>query len=261
MESRFAATNERWPPASQKRRVLAWYLDFLLFGSPWAILVWGFSQVFPFLAKLSLPISLLLFLPLESLLLRLISWSPGHWLLAIRRLPADPFAPPEASERRRARYVVEPWLKSNERWWTILFGVLLILDGAKSLVRWTMWTPPIPFMGVQLDEAASIVAMLAFGALKCALGYAALRLRPWMLLLGAAYYVLDLSSTLLSWRLLPGWVERYQIARRAYQGVPVREGEGEMMQRMLPGGIIVLAFLMIIWMLFAASRIRRARKT
>lgn len=254
------STEGPWTKASRKRRVLALYLDFLIVGGPWTLAVWGLHEAVPGIQRLHYPIQLFLLLVLETVLLHRFSWSPGHWLLGIRRLSTDPFALPGAPERLRPAYVVEPWLKRNERWWTILFGVVAVLDGVKSLVRWTMWTPAIPFMGVQLTDGVSVAVLLVLGTLECAVGCAVLRLRPVVVALGPVYYGVILTSVILSWPLWPAWAERFLVARRAYQGLPVREGEVEFIQRFVP--LIGLGFglLMTICLLVVAVWILRARR-
>ena len=223
------------------------------------MVVWGLSESVPDIQRLSLPIKLFLFLGLEAVLVRGFSWSPGHWLLGIHRLRIDAFAVPVAAEKRQPTYLVEPWLKLNERWWTILFGVLAILNGAKALVRWTMWTPAIPFMGIQLHEATSVEVLLALGTAECLVGCVALRLRPVIVILGRIVYGVTIASTVLSWQLWPAWVERYVLARRAFQGLPVREGEVEFMQQIVPFSIIATGLVMGTWMLVVAFWIRRVR--
>ena len=244
---------ERPSRASWQRRLLACFLDYLLFGVPWALVVWSLGKTLP--STLSFLIGLAVFMGLEALLLQ-VGWSPGHWLLGIRRVVV---ADPLAASGTRSSWIVDPWLKSNEKWWTMLFGVLAILDGAKSLVRWSMWTPPIPFLGFQLDEATSAWVLVALGVFECAIGWAALRLRQELLPVGLTYYVLTIGSTLLSWRLWPAWVEKYTLARRAYQGLPLRDGEVELMQRLIPGSMVVGGILLGLWMLLVAWRIHRAR--
>ena len=245
--------------ASRKRRFLAWYLDFLFFSAPWILIIWGLSSAVPAFHKFSYAAKVAFFVALEVVLIRLVSWSPGHALLGIQRLRIDPFATPQATYHHRPRYIVEPWLKSNERWWTMLFGVLAILSGMKSIVRWTMWMPAIPFMGFQLNDSGSPAVLVCLGVLECAVGCMALRLRPTLLVLGAVFYVTSVVSTLVSWQLWPAWIERCVVARRTFQGVPVREGEVEFMQQFVPTSTVVIGVIMGAWMLLVAWWVYRTR--
>lgn len=248
---------EHWPAASKKRQLLAVYLDYLLFGAPWTVVVSSLSESIPALEKLAFPLQILLFLALESLLFGVVRWSPGIALLGMRTTVGPTIAP--SGEERKTRYVVDPWLKLNERWWTVLFGVLVVLDGAKVLTRWTKWTPAMPFMGIQLDETATAVVCLALGMLECAVGCVALRLHRALMLLGPLLYASTLASVVLSWPLWPDWIERYVVARRAYQGLPVRDGEVEIMRLVIPVGMVAIGVIMWVWMGLVALRCHRAR--
>jgi len=214
-----------WPNATKKRKVLALYLDYLLFGVPWSIAVWILTSTVPGLEREPWGARIVLFALLEWSILKFVKSSPGQWLLGIRDVGrVDPSIPIDQGGVRITK-VVEPWLKSNERWWIILFGVLAILNGSKSMVRWTMWGVAMPFFGIELTEATSAVVMTLFGMLECAVGIAALRLKPIVLPLGVVNYGANLVSIVLSWPLLPQWIEEAQRARRQAQRLPVRPGK------------------------------------
>jgi hypothetical protein len=259
MKSLHVSELASWPEASRKRRILAWYLDFLIIGAPWALVVWGLAAAVPVIQTYSLPMQAVLVLAINSMLLRGASWSPGHWLLGIHKVMIKPPGDGDTSSQREPIFIVEPCLKSGERWWTILFGVFSILNGAKSLVRWTFWAPTMPVMGVQPSEGAAIVVCLIFGVLECALGCATLRLRPAILIVGPIFYGATLVSLLLSWSLLTAWAERYVIARLEYQGRPGQEDQVEFMQTIMPIGLVAGGAIAGIWMVLVLMRVRRAR--
>ena len=79
---------ERWLPASRLRRLLAVYLDFVLFSAPWGRAVWWLSEVFPSIEKEVFWLRLLFFLALESIVFRFVRTSPGHLLLGMVRIEA-----------------------------------------------------------------------------------------------------------------------------------------------------------------------------
>ncbi|HET9482008.1 MAG TPA: hypothetical protein VFP98_09660 [Candidatus Polarisedimenticolia bacterium] len=135
-----------------------------------------------------------------------------------------------------------------------LFGILAILDGAKGFVRWTLWPPQIPLFGIQLGETASAIVQMALGAPEAAIGMAALRQAPRLLRLGLVYYGLVTASALAGRRLLPGWIEASVVARRAYQGLPVRDGEVEFMQSIMPAVLVFGPLLMGGWLLLVLLR-------
>lgn len=239
------------PIASRKRLLLAVYLDYLLFGAPWAIVIWWLSAIVPALGREPWYLKLLFFAALETMALRLVAWSPGYALLGI-----TPLTPSTG----RPVYAVDPRVKAGECWWTMAFGVLLILDGAKSISRWTLWSPPAPFFGIQPGPVSSAVVSIGLGALGLAVGAAALRLSPHLLSLGIAQTAIFSLSSLLSWSLWPAWIRDYIIARRAYQGGDVRPGEIEFMTALYPIGVVVLGVAMMAWLLLVVARIRGARR-
>jgi hypothetical protein len=58
----------RWLPASKKRRLLAVYLDFIIFGVAWAFVRMAPYAVLPELRSLDLPLRLLAFAGVEAIL-------------------------------------------------------------------------------------------------------------------------------------------------------------------------------------------------
>ena len=68
---------------------------------------------------------------------------------------------------------------------------------------------------------------------------------------------LDALSAFLSRDLLPGWVEAYVHARRAYQGLPVRPGEVERMQAFVPW-LPIIPLVLLAWgvVVFLRARAR-----
>ena len=44
-----------------------------------------------------------------------------------------------------------------------LMGVWMVTEGSKSLVRWTMWTPPYPEFGIETSEAAAALSVARGG--------------------------------------------------------------------------------------------------
>ena len=247
-----------WPVASRKRRVLAGYLDYLLLGGPWAVAMWFLADSLPPLQRASFPLKLVIFFLLEVVALKLLMWSPGQYCLGIVAFRRSPFAAPQDSSAAKASYGVDPHLFFHERWWTMLFGVLAVLSGTKDLVRWTMWHVPLPVMGVQLTEQASIRLQVLVGAAEIFIGVAALRLNPLVLPVGLAVYGFQVVSTVLSWPLLPGWVETYVRERRSYQGLTPRPGEAEFMQAVVPIGMVVLGVVAALWSVFVGRRARQA---
>lgn len=238
-------------PVSNKRWLLAIYLDLVLFSAAWGLIINFVAPGREFTLLRYLAFGLL-----EAMLLGVVRWSPGEYLLSITvpRRPSDPIAPEGGqSHEARRRAVVEPRVWSNESLLTAALGILYVTDGAKSLVRWTMWSPPPPFFGTQVGFSAGAAIAIAEGILDLLAGALVLRLHPWAPAVVACRSALFVSSAALSWRLWDDYVLRYVNARRAYQGIPVRPGEVAFMQPLIPEGAIILAVLAVV-IVFAYRR-------
>lgn len=248
MNSEQASGMEMWPSASKKRKAIAIYIDFLLFSASVTLIVWALGRLDPDLSDTQLWIQLVLFAVVEWVLLKVFSWSPGYWALGIYR----------SSEPGSAdNLVVDPRIRVSERWWTILFGVLAVLDGTKSAIRWALWHPPIPFMGFQLPQMTSVVISVSIGCALCVVGLLVLRCYRGAALAGVALYGIALVSSILSYDLWVSWAALDVVARREYQGLPVREGEVEFMQQFVPVATMIAPALMAVWLGFIIRRFQR----
>lgn len=169
------------------------------------------------------------FLVLECVMRIGLRWSPGNYLLAMRYVsgPSGPTA------------VVDMAAKRREHWVTLMLAVVLLNEGLKSLVRWTMWTPPIPAFGVQLSPSASAVYLIISGLLECAVAFYLFRVHRNSLYIGIVFVALSAISITLSWGYWDAWAVEMIESRRAYQGLPVREEEFALAKLLYPEGILV----------------------
>jgi hypothetical protein len=227
------------PPASKKRLALAIYLDLVVFSAAWGVVI---HFVAPGRQHTLLQYGI--FAALEAMLLAVVKWSPGEYFLSVfyGRRPYEPIEP-EGTAPRGA--LVDPRVWSRETVLTVLLGVFLVVEGGKSFVRWTMWSPPQPFFGTQLSPQAGAVLAMAEGFLYVTVGALVLRLHP---LAPAAVIGLNasqLANTIVSWRLWDEFASEMVLRRREYQGLPVREGEVELAQRLTPEGAIIIFLLEI----------------
>jgi hypothetical protein len=246
-------------PVSKKRWLLAIYLDLVVFSAAWGLILHFLAPGREFTL-----LRYLVFGLLEAMLLGLVRWSPGEYLLSISFLcRADDPVVPEGAEPLEAgrKPVVDRRVWSNEAALTILLGVLYVVDGAKSVVRWTMWSPPQPVFGVQLGTAGGAAIAVAEGILYLFVGGLVLRLHRWAPPAVAATSALLLASAAFSWRLWDDYVLRYVEARRAYQGVAVRPGEVAFMQALTPEGAMALAVLAVIVVVAYRKRFGSVRPT
>ncbi len=221
--------------ASKKRIALAWYLDFLLF-----MVFWSLLNHFLFADK-DLPfwMALVTFIVIEWVCIKIFG-SIGMQFLSI-------------DENQR----VDANIQNRENWLTIFLGVILVLDGTKSLVRWMDFPVNWPFFGALPDPKTQIVINILAGCWFIATGYFFLKLRPESIWLGFITVICVLVSSVLSWSLWDETAAKMVVARRELQGLPVREGEIEFFQGLMPEGIIVATVIFGLGILFSRKRFKK----
>ena len=141
-------------------------------------------------------------------------------------------------------------------WANLALGTFLLLDGLKQMVRWSQLDAVLPVFGLTETTPLKAALLLAMGALYLAAGALVLRFAPRARLAALAVLAVSTLSLVLSWRVLPDAIARVQAARRELQGLPLREGEVEAMQAMLPW--LAAGGLVLILLLLALSRERQA---
>ncbi|MEH6347120.1 MAG: hypothetical protein V7785_18635 [Bermanella sp.] len=224
--------------ASKKRLLLAWYIDFLFFMTLWGLLTYFLSL------ENSLPIwaPYLTFLVVRTVATKFVG-SIGYSFLSIDK---DSLS-------------VNQDIFSKENWLTILLGVVLLLEGTKQLVRWTQMFVSQPAFGFFPDESTQVLIHLVFGVLSILAGYWFLKLDIRGFMVGMGVASMNLISDGLSWKLWDPIVEKMIVSRREVEGLPVREGEIEMMQSFMPEGLVVFAIVSIIAMLISYPKFKRAQ--
>jgi len=229
----------RWVPARRRRLWLAAYLDFLIFSVPWAYFVAATDRFAPGFAAQPLFVQYIAFAVVELIILNQTSASPGARLLGIRFVAAKSGqSRVDALWRNRIPFV-DLDLQKLESWFSILVGVWLLLDASKMLTRWTMYSPPLPLFGFQTAGLGGVLTSLTIGAIEAYIAFLVLRMQPRALMLGAPFYGFLAVSSAFSWDLWDDWAARYVVARRAYEGLPVKPGEIESLQSMSPEVMIV----------------------
>ncbi len=223
--------------ASKKRLILSWYIDLLFFMTLWGLLSY--------------------FIKLEE---SVPFWAPYVVFLVIRAATSKYFGSIGYSflSIDKNSMCVNEGIFKRENWLSILLGVLLILEGTKQIVRWTQMFVSQPAFGFFPDEATQILIHLAFGVLSILAGYWFLKLDIRGFIAGIGVAVINLISYALSWKLWDPVVEQMVLKRKEIQGVPVRDGEIEMMQSLLPEGIIVVAIVSIIAMAITYPKFKNA---
>jgi hypothetical protein len=205
------------------RFFVAVYLDFILFS-----VLWGYVE---HLWKPQIAYKFVVFTIIELLVHKIIDWSPGKWLM-------------------RAPY---------QHGFVVAVGVFIMLEGSKTMIRWSMWTPPAPFFGSMISAGAWPMFAIAHGIIECLIAYLFLRGHVASGPLAFAYFGTSVASAAASWNLWDPWVAEATVRRRAYQGLPLREGEIARMQSMTPeiviGGMVFFLLLSLIaWIVILKQR-------
>ncbi len=197
-----AAEHPLAPRASIKRRILAIYIDMLIFGSIWTLAtLW----IVPFLDNLFL--RLMAFALVEAFIYPL-RYSPGLLFLSIYLYPGE-----------SGYYLgVSPEIKRRESWPTMILATLLANDGWKAMIRWTSGYPARPYFGTVLDETLAPLADITLGVAEVYLAYLIFKLARAGLWSTLAYSALLIVSVALSWDLFPEYVEAYGRHRSEYLG-------------------------------------------
>jgi hypothetical protein len=238
----------RWRPARRRRLLLATYLDFLIFSIPWAYFVAITDRFVPGFAIQPWYVRYLVFAIVELIVLQRASLSPGANLLGIRFVDAK--SGRTGVDRLWSNRIpfVDIHLQRAESWFSLSAGTFLLLDATKTLVRWTMYSPPLPLFGIQTEGLGGALTNIGIGAGEVYAACLVLRVHRRALSFGIPFYAFLALSAAVSWDLWDAWAERYVIARRAYEGRAVRPGEIESLQSMAPE-------LPIVAMVFNASLI------
>lgn len=233
--------------ASRLRLILAIYLDYVVYSVPWGLAHAAVSRAWPQWQTISTPIQFILFTVLEVVMHGVLRWSPGRALLGMHAIP------------NVEGFWVDARLKERESWITILAGVLLLLDGSKSMVRWAMWVPPMPYFGSYVSDEVWPVIAMASGLVECGIAFLYFRLHRASGLAAIAYFGWALIVTFTSWTLWDPWVAELTRRRRAFQGLEVRPNEIETIQSMTPEGMVVgiaiyLAIAIAAWVVILRRR-------
>ena len=221
--------------ASKKRLLLSWYIDFLFFMTIWGGLTYiiDVDGIAPFW------VPYVVFVVVRAVSFKFVG-SIGFSFLSINK---DDLT------------VTETTL-NKENWLTMLLGVLFVLEGTKQLVRWTQTFVSQPAFGFFPDESTQIIMHLMFGGISILAGYWFLKLDIRGFIAGIGVATLNVISDSLSWKLWDPIIEQMVLKRKEVQGLPVREGELEMMQALMPEGLIAFAIACIIAMLFTYPRFK-----
>lgn len=210
--------------------LLALYLDFIIVNAVVGLASFFLGQAWNYMSGEGTPWYAELGVSFTLVGLgRALGLSAGEWLLGPAADMADDETPPRL-------------------WPNLVLGTFLMLDGFKQMVRWTELEAVIPVFGMVGTTPLKAGILMATGALYVVAGALVLQFVRGAKLVTLAALVITATSLAFSWRVLPEAIAQVQIARRAAQEIPVRSGEIEFMQQVLPwvtfGGLVLIAALL-----------------
>lgn len=141
-------------------------------------------------------------------------------------------------------------------WPNLVLGTFLMLDGLKLIVRWSQLDVAVPVFGMVETTALKVVVLIAMGLVSVIAGAMLLAFLPKSRIAATGSLALSALSLAISWPVLDQAIGRVQVARREAQGLPIREGEIESMQAMLP--FLSAGMLAVFVVLLLLSRERPA---
>ena len=124
-----------------------------------------------------------------------------------------------------------------------------MLDGLKLMVRWSQVDVAVPIFGMIETTTLKVVMLMAMGVISLIAGAMVLAFMPKARLAAAGSLVLSTLSLVTSWPVLSEAIARVQVARREAQGLPLRDGEIEAMQALLPafsGGMLAVCVIVLL---------------
>lgn len=230
------------PVASKKRRLLAVYVDYLVFAAVVAPLLWIAGRAG---YDVHWAVVFFAFVVVEAAGTKWARSTPGAWALSI-------------TERDGTHTVAAP-IKQTERWWTMLIGVGMILSGTKSMVRFTEGLPPLPVFGPENELGAfAITTLVGVGTLVA--GVLILKCRVAGPLLGLGIGALQSGMIALAWDQLEDWGFRRVAIQRELQGRPAPTGDQvAALWGLFQTGMIVTLLVGVVLLGLAYVRFRRGR--
>ncbi|MEA3323692.1 MAG: hypothetical protein U9Q37_00925 [Euryarchaeota archaeon] len=239
--------------SSKKRLFLAFYLDYIFLS-----IVLGYFSIFVLNVKeVPIYVNLVILLIFESVITQKFE-SPGMKLLSISKRRISRMNDNGKICLKRTN-IVDPIIYNNENWLTILIGVFFILEGSKRCIRWAMWTPPPPFLGIQTDDLSFPLISIAMGVICIYAGYFYLKLSKYGFWLAVSILLTDTFSIILSWNQWDEICKQLIINRRAYQGLPVTEESIQFMQSIIPEATIGFSIVVLLLLLFSFKKLKNKK--
>lgn len=228
---------------SRKRQLLALYLDYLIFTAVYQPVAWALRSTVPVDNWL---VTLAVFAVLRG---------AAAWALKLT-MPGQRALGIQAGQVA----MVEPRILERERWWTATAGTLLVLEGSKNLVRWTQGLPVEPLLGLSSPQWMAITAITLLGGLNVVAGLLVLRTRAVGAVIGMGVLGFEALAAMIHRADFREWASQAVVARRTLQGLPLREGEVEMMQTLTATVLPAVIAVGVIWLLIIAIRFKGSKR-
>ncbi len=135
-------------------------------------------------------------------------------------------------------------------WPNLVLGTFLMLDGLKLMVRWSQLDVAVPVFGMVETTVLKVIVLVAMGAISVVAGAMLLAFLSFSRMAAAGSLVLSALSLAISWPVLNEAIARVHIVRREAQGLPIREGEIETVQAMMPflsAGLLAVCVLLLLF--------------
>lgn len=227
--------------ASRKRRLLAIYLDYLFFSSIWGVVLYGLLKWYEFALPgvTKIPVFILV-----EMFAYGYSFSIGFAFLSIYRVALSQGS---ESQNPEIALIVDPKIKVNESWFSMLVAFLLFLDGSKAVYRWTLGNPALP-----LWDAMTPFVNVCVGLLYFLIAYHLFKLRKRGTRLAIVWMTVWIGYVCLLWNKWDDWVTQTMLLRAERRGRPLQSIEDiEPILRFVPealvaGGVFVIAILIVL---------------
>jgi len=226
--------------ASPRRRLLAYYIDFLVFTALYAPLAWALRSIISAPEPLT---TVVVFILLRVIVGFLRLRSPGESALGLDSGPS-----PMVHER----------LFTRERWWTMVAAVMLVLDGSKNVVRWTQGLPVEPLFGLAAPAWMATSAITALGAVKMMSGLLVFRTQWIGAAMGLVVLGVEMAAALVHREDFLRWAGQSLIARRAMQGRELHAGELQQALMFTSVVLPVVSAIGALWLVLVLVRFRSA---
>lgn len=241
--------------ASKKRMILSVYIDYIIIST----LVGLFSIFILNNKEVPVYINIIIVLAIEAL----IAWnsgSPGMKFLSIANSKI-PLTDENGNTLLKRVMLVDKTIYNNENIISLFTGILLVLEGSKQIIRWALWTSPMPFLIFQTDSMTFPVISIISGLIFLYSGYHILHLNIKGILISSIVIIIDIITTVINWSKWDEFAKIEIISRREYQGLPVDNKQLEFMQSIVPEYLLAFTIVLLILVLISYRNVKKKKES